>query len=81
MNDFKPSYAELVSKAAHQVYLDNWETKTRFAEKNCEWDADIQHRNHEAMDSLSSTVNHLARLLEDAMTRIEQLEAIIQNQK
>ena len=81
MYDSKPSDAVDAYNEAYQVYLDNWETKTRFAERNCEWDGDIQHRNHEAMESLSSSVQVLAVLLEDAMIRIEQLEAIIQNQK
>jgi len=69
--------AKMLSKEAHQVYLDNWETKTRFAEVDCKWNDDIQHRNHMAMEELSTIVQHLAYSLEEALERIDKLEAQI----
>jgi len=69
--------AKMLSKEAHQVYLDNWETKTQFAENNCEWNSEIHHRTHMAIENLSSTVQLLARFLEEAHERIDKLEAQI----
>lgn len=77
MSNYKPSDAKLISSEAHQVYLDVWETKTRFAESNCTWNEDIQHRNHEAIEKLASSVDLLSDLLMEAMQRIEALEAQI----
>ena len=61
---------------ANKVYQDNWETKTRFAEHECKWTEDIQHRNHAAIEELSTTVRHLSFALGDALKRIDELEAI-----
>ena len=76
MSDF--DYIPVVKEAAddsHQVYLYNWETKTRFAEKNTLWDADIQHRVHEAIENLASNGQILGIALAQALARIDALEA------
>lgn len=77
--DYIPVVKE-VRENSHQVYLDNWETKTRFAENNCEWNSDIQHRVHLAIESLASNVDILAYALADALARIATLEAQVQTQ-
>lgn len=82
MSDYigTPDLAKSLSREAHQVYLDNWETKTQFAENDCKWNSEIHHRSHEAIENLASTVDVLALFLSEALARIEELEKHIKNQ-
>lgn len=73
--------AKATYKHAHKIYLDNWETKTLFAENDCVWNIDIQHRNHEAIEKLASTSEHLAHMLEKALARIDELETQVSELK
>lgn len=66
--------ARAIFKQAHKIYLDNWETKTLFAENDCVWNIDVQHRNNDAIERLASTAVHLARELDKALVRIDELE-------
>ena len=50
-------------KAAHQIYLNNWETKTQVAENNGDWNQDIQHRVLTAIEDLSSELDMLCYAL------------------
>ena len=53
-----------VAKCAHQIYLDNWETKTQIAENNGEWNQEIQHRVIMSVEQLSSKLDMLCKGLE-----------------
>lgn len=74
-HEFTSSNAKSLYNEAHQIYLDNWETITRFAESDCKWNPDIQRRNHMAILELSSSLEMTNLMLENAMKRIEELEA------
>jgi hypothetical protein len=82
MSDF--NYISVVKEAAddsHKIYLANWETKTQFAEADGVWNADIQHRVHEAIENLASNGQILGVALAEALARIDALEAQLKNQK
>lgn len=72
---FESKDAQTLYTEAHKVYLDNWETKTRFAETGCQWNSDIQHRTHTAIEDLSSSLETTNLMLQNAMQRIEELES------
>lgn len=62
-------YLELAqegAKKAHQIYLDNWETKTQFAENDGKWDYNIHFRTIQAIEQLASN----QELLADALTEV-----------
>ena len=71
--DYIPVVHEATTGAL-EVYRYNWETKTQFAEVDCVWNSDIQHRVHMAMEDLSSHVEILGMALEQALARINVLE-------
>lgn len=78
-HEFKSDDAKALYTEAHKVYLDNWETKTLFAESGCKWDDNIQHRVHTSIEDLSSSLEMTNLMLEDAMKRIEELESRLNN--
>lgn len=76
MTDF--DYIPVVDEIAddsHKIYLANWETKTLFAEANCVWNSEIQHRVHTAIENLASNNQILAAALVQALKRLDALEA------
>lgn len=68
-------FIDAVGKEAHQVYLDNWETKTQVAENDGVWTTEIQHRVLKEIEDLSSSVSMLCHAL-SRIVKMNELKTI-----